>query len=187
MLGGGAVRTAGGLGPSVGLPPDPRASCIPNGRPLPHIPAANSSDSDPVLLTLLRTVEADTFLCPVAESRDYPGREAGLASRANPTRLIQLLTALLRGKERAMWVSGPFLLRIHCCLHGVGVGRRHHIPCNLKETRYGNSEKSGFHCPCSTVEEALFDTQCLVWEMEPGRIPSCSSSLAGTDTHRALP
>lgn len=88
------------------------------------------------------------------ESQDYPGREAGLASRANLTRLTQLLTALPRGKERAMWVSGPFLLRIHCCPHGVG-GGRHHIPCNLRETRYGISEKSGFHCPRSTGEEAV--------------------------------
>lgn len=97
---------------SVGFPPDPRASCIPNGHShtflLLQIPLVQNLLYSPWSGQWKQTYpSAQTE----TESQDYPGREA------DPARLTQLLTAQLRGKERVMWVSGPFLLRIHCCPH----------------------------------------------------------------------
>lgn len=82
-------------------------------------------------------------LSRLSESQDYPGRETELASMASPTRLTQLLTALLRRKERAMWVSGPFLLRIHCYLHwGLGGGTVSHGTSKTQETETLRSQSS---------------------------------------------
>lgn len=54
-----------------------------------------------------------------------------MASLASPTRLTHLLTALLRG--RATWVSGPSLIRIHCCPHWVA-GIASHVTSKRQDT-----------------------------------------------------
>lgn len=97
------------------LPPRPMSILHPKWS-LSHIPAANSPGSDPALLSLVWTVEADTFICPgLSRVSGLPTKGGRVGIHGQPHQTHSLLTAPLRGKERAMWVSGPFLLRIHCC------------------------------------------------------------------------
>lgn len=178
MPGGVAVRTLWHFlflpRSSVGF--DPRASCIPNGHShtflLLQIPLVQTPLSSPWSGEWKQTCSSAQT---ETESQDNPGREA------DPTRLTQLLTALLRGKERAMWVSGPFLLRIHCCPHW-GADTVAHV---TSKTRYRNSEKSGFHCPHSIGEKTLVRCpvlgQAVLPTLIPNTCPSVKTGACGTD------
>lgn len=80
-----------------------------------------------------------------------------MASLASPTRLTQLLTALLRG--RATGVSGPSLIRIHGCPHWVA-GIASHVTSRRQDTENLRS-------------------QAHIATAGPGRRPSIWMPLAG--------
>lgn len=84
---------------------------------------------------------------------------------ADPTRFTQLLTALLRGKERAMRSQDHSSLG-SIAVHTGGAGTASHV---TSKRRYRNSEKSGFHCPCITEEKTL--NRCPVLGMGGGGWP----------------
>lgn len=134
---------------------------------LSHIPAANSPGSDPALLSLVWTVEADTFICPgLSRVSGLPTKGGRVGIHGQPHQTHSSLTAPLRGKERAMWVSGPFLLRIHCC-PCWGAGTTSHVTSKRQDTE--TLEMPGFHCSSSPGEKALI--KCLVLGVGDGGRP----------------
>lgn len=162
------------------LPPDPRTPCIPSGHSHTFLLRI------PLVQTLLCAPcpERQKQTCAAAQTATVaglPGEEAELAS---PTRLTQLLTALLRGGKGPDRSQDPPSLG-SIAVHAGGGGVTSHV--TPKETGLHKPEKSGSRCHSSPGEKALIlDAQCWEWEMEAAHIPSCSSSLASTDTWRVL-
>lgn len=81
------------------LPPRPMSILHPKWS-LSHIPAANSPGSDPALLSLVWTVEVDTFICPGLSSlrTAHKGRQSWHPRPTPPDSLIAYCPAEGKGK-----------------------------------------------------------------------------------------
>lgn len=132
---------------------------------LSHIPAANSLGSDPALLSLVWTVEADTFICPGLSSlrTTHEGRQSWHPRPTPPDSLIAYCPAEGKGKGHVGLRTIP---PWDSLLSMLGAGTTSHVTSKRQDSE---TEMPGFHCSSSPGEKALI--RCLVLGMGDGGRP----------------